>query len=178
MTTLETLMARNHDFTTHDFAANLPIMPSLRAMIVGCVDPRVDPALLLGLKNGEALVLRNVGGRITPATFQAMMMLQAISQSQGTGGGNPSGKFDLIVLHHTDCGITRLDGRPDILAPYFGIDPAELAAKAVSDPPAAVAVDVALLKANPRLASGWNISGLVYDVATGFVETVVAPDTL
>jgi len=174
MTTLETLIQRNHDFAMHGFAPNLSVMPSLRAMIVGCVDPRVDPAQLLGLKNGEALVLRNIGGRITPATLQAMAMLQTIAQGEGN---NPGGKFDLIVLHHTDCGITRLDGKPDILAPYFGINPAELAAKAVSDPRAAVVVDVALLKANPRLASGWNISGLVYDVTTGFVEIVVAPDT-
>jgi carbonic anhydrase len=35
-------------------------------MVVGCVDPRVDPAHVLGLSNGEAAIIRNVGGRITP----------------------------------------------------------------------------------------------------------------
>ena len=57
------------------------------------------------------------------------------------------------------------------------IDKAELENKAVTNPRVAVAVDVAVLKANP-LTSEWDISGLVYDVKTGLVETVVAPDSL
>ena len=62
-----------------------------------------------------------------------------------------------------------------MLADYFQIDPAELAAKAILDPRAAVAVDVAVLKANP-LTSEWALSGLVYDVNTGLVETIVTLD--
>jgi carbonic anhydrase len=63
------------------------------------------------------------------------------------------------------------------LASYFGIDKTELQAKAVTDPWAAVAVDVAAFKANP-LPGEWAVSGLVYDVTTGLVEAVVAPDPL
>ncbi len=68
-----------------------------------------------------------------------------------------------------------MGGRPDLLADYFRIDPAELEAKAITDPRAAVAVDVAVLKANP-LTSEWTLSGLVYDVNTGLVETIVTLD--
>lgn len=175
MTTIETLTERNHDFATHQFATSASLMPTLRTMIISCVDPRVDPAHVLGLELGEALVIRNIGGRITPATMQAMGMLQTISQVQGV---NPGSGFNLIVLHHTDCGITRLAEKPDMLASYFGIDKAELEAKAVTDPRAAVAADVAALNANPLVPRGWAISGLVYDVTTGLVETVVAPDQL
>jgi carbonic anhydrase len=77
-------------------------------------------------------------------------------------------------MHHTDCGITRLTGRPDLLASYFGIGQAELQAKAITDPRAAVAVDVAAFKAH-ALPGAWVVSGLVYDVTTGLVETVEAP---
>jgi carbonic anhydrase len=49
----------------------------------------------------------------------------------------------LVVLQHTDCGITRLAGDPDMLKHYFQIQAGELKAKAVTDPRAAVAVDVA-----------------------------------
>ena len=173
MSTLETLIERNHDFAEQHFTADLPLMPTLRTMVISCMDPRVDPAHLLGLEQGEALVLRNIGGRITPSTLQAMGMLQTIAQVEGI---NPNGPFDLIVLHHTDCGITRLEGKTEMLAGYFGIDPATVASKAVSDPHAAVAIDVATLKALSVLPKGWLISGLVYDVATGKVEVVVAPD--
>jgi carbonic anhydrase len=63
------------------------------------------------------------------------------------------------------------------LASYFGIDKAELQAKAVTDPRAAVAVDVTAFKANP-LPGEWAVSGLVYDVTTGLVEVIVTPDPL
>src|SRR5437016_2844644 len=137
MSTLETLIERNHDFAEQHFTSDLPLMPTLRTMVISCVDPRVDPAHLLGLELGEALVLRNIGGRITPLTLQAMGMLQAIAQVEGI---NPNGPFNLIVLHHTDCGITRLASKTELLAGYFGIDPAAVASKAISDPHCAVAV--------------------------------------
>jgi len=174
MSTLETLIDRNHDFAEQQFTSDLPLMPTLRTMVISCVDPRVDPAHLLGLEPGEALVLRNIGGRITPSTLQAIGMLGAIAQVEGI---NPTGPFNLIVLHHTDCGITRLENKPEMLAGYFGIDPAAVTSKAISDPHKAVAVDVATLKTLAVLPKGWLISGLVYDVATGTVEVVV-PEAL
>jgi carbonic anhydrase len=85
------------------------------------------------------------------------------------------GEFHLIVLQHTDCGITRLTGDPALLTHYFQIQEPELKAKSVSDPRTAVAVDVAALLTVPGLPGGWLISGLVYDVATGLVEIVVPP---
>ena len=81
----------------------------------------------------------------------------------------------LVVLQHTDCGIARLAGDPAKLAHYFQIQESELKTKAVSDARAAVAVDVAALRAIPALPGAWFISGLVYDVATGLVEVVVPP---
>ena len=79
----------------------------------------------------------------------------------------------MIVLHHTDCGITRLAGDSAMLAHYFQIAEGGLKAKAVMDPRAAVAADVAALRAIPALPAAWMLSGLVYDVATGLVEVVV-----
>jgi len=61
---------------------------------------------------------------------------------------------------------------------YFQIQEGELKKKAVTDPRAAVAVDVALLRAIAQLPREWYISGLVYDVATGLVEIVVPPALL
>ncbi len=88
------------------------------------------------------------------------------------GGGR---EFHVIVLQHTDCGITRLAGDPAMLAHYFQIPEGELKKKSVTDPRAAVALDVAALRAIPALPGAWLISGVVYDVATGLVEIVVPP---
>ena len=62
-----------------------------------------------------------------------------------------------------------------MLTHYFEIDTEELKAKAVTDPRAAIAVDVATLRATPALPSEWLVSGLLYDVATGRVDIVVPP---
>jgi carbonic anhydrase len=146
----------------------------VKAIIIGCADMRVDPAHVLGIKPGEAVVLRNIGGRITPGLLEQLGLLGRIGEVAGStpGGG---GEFHIIVLQHTDCGITRLLGDPAMLAQYFQIQQSELKSKAVTNPRAAVEVDVALLRGIPGLPSEWLISGLVYDVATGFVEIIVPP---
>jgi carbonic anhydrase len=173
--TVSTLTARNAGFARHGFAPGGSMMPALQTIVIGCADPRVDPAHVLGLANGDALVIRNVGGRFTPGTLQIMATLRAVAEAEG---GAPGPGWNLIVLQHTDCGITRLGGQPELLASTFGIDAADLPSKAVSDPRAAVAVDVAEIKANPFLPAQFIVSGLVYDVSTGLIETVVAPALL
>jgi carbonic anhydrase len=61
-----------------------------------------------------------------------------------------------------------------VVIQVFQMEDGELKSKAVTDPRAVVAVDVALLRAIPALPGGWLVSGLIYDVATGLVEVVVA----
>jgi carbonic anhydrase len=173
MSTLDLMLKRNQES-----AAPMPMLPqalqTLKAVIIGCADMRVDPSYVLGIKPGEAVVMRNIGGRVTPGLLEEFALLGRIGEVAGTiaGGG---GEFHLIVLHHTDCGSTRLVGDPAMLAHYFQIPEKEVAAKSVPDPRKAVAVDVAALRAIPALPGEWLISGLVYDISTGLVEVVVPP---
>jgi carbonic anhydrase len=180
MNHLDLMLERNRDFAAEQSTSNtsMPTLPeallSLKAVIIGCADMRVDPAHVLGIKTGEAVVMRNIGGRVTPGLLEELGLLGRIGEVARTipGGG---GEFHLIVLHHTDCGSTRLVGDPDLLAHYFQIPEQEVKNKSVPDPRKAVAVDVAALRAIPALPGEWLISGLVYDVATGLVEVVVPP---
>ncbi len=171
MSNLDLMLKRNKEL-----AAPMPSLPqslqTLKAIVIGCADMRVDPAYVLGIKPGDAVVLRNIGGRVTPGLLEEFGLLGRIGEVAGAipGGG---GEFQLIVLHHTDCGSTRLVGDPAMLAHYFQIPEREVEAKSVRDPRKAVAVDVAALRAIPALPDEWLISGLVYDVATGLVEVVV-----
>jgi carbonic anhydrase len=126
---------------------------------------------VLGLELGEAAVIRNVGGRVTPATLRQLAMLSKVVQAHT--GGRPLGDFHYAVLHHTECGIKNLAAFPDLLGEYFEIPASDLDGKAVSGPAAAVRVDVEVLR--QRLPAGVFVSGLVYDVATGLVEPIVPP---
>jgi carbonic anhydrase len=180
MNDFDSMLQRNKDFAAKQSAAgtlmpSLPrALPNVRAVIIGCADMRVDPAQLFGLKPGEAVVMRNIGGRVTPGLLEQMGLLGRIGEvAEAIPGGG--GEFHLIVLQHTDCGITRLARDTDKLAHYFQIEEGEVKAKTVMDPRAAVAADVATLRAIPALPAAWLVSGLVYDVATGLVEIVVPP---
>ena len=72
------MLKRNKEFAAQQSAAgtlmpSLPkAMPKLKAFIIGCADMRVDPAHILGIKPGEAVVIRNIGGRITPGVLEEM----------------------------------------------------------------------------------------------------------
>jgi carbonic anhydrase len=180
MNNLDSMLERNKGFAAQQSAAGalMPALPlaltNLKAIIIGCADMRVDPAHVLGIKPGEAVVMRNIGGRITPGLLEQLGLLGRIGEVAGEipGGG---GEFHIIVLQHTDCGITRLVRDPAMLSRYFQIQERELRTKAVPDPRAAVAADVASLRAIPAMPAEWLLSGLVYDVATGLVEIVVPP---
>lgn len=173
---LGTLMRRNDEFARDGFNPNLRMMPSGKTLIIGCVDPRVDPMDIFKLEPGEAAIFRNVGGRVNPALLETMAILREVTLA---AGGNIGPDSNLIVLHHTDCGIKHcFHHAPALLAQHMDVSPEELDALAVNDPYEAVALDVAALKANPDLPGGYMVSGLVYDVATGKVEIVVPPERL
>src|ERR1700712_2097375 len=143
MTDPNDLVSRNSDYADSRFVPDLWINPSGNLMVIGCVDPRVDPTHLLGLEQGEAAVIRNVGGRVTPATLKTLAMLGVVGQANADS--RRPGDWNLVVLHHTDCGMTDLVARPDLLAEYFEVDADHLDAKAAGDPVRSVQVDVEVL---------------------------------
>ena len=135
MGSLDSLLKRNNEFAAQQSAAgtlmpSLPrALPNVKAIIIGCADMRVDPAHVFGIKPGEAVVLRNIGGRITPGLLEQLGLLGRVGEVAGEVPGG-RGEFHIIVLQHTDCGITRLAGNPGMLAHYFQIQEGELKTKA------------------------------------------------
>jgi carbonic anhydrase len=59
------LLDRNQSFAEQFDAGDLAIRPRMSTIILTCLDARVDPAHLFGLELGDALVIRNAGGRVT-----------------------------------------------------------------------------------------------------------------
>ncbi len=175
MTTVNDLVERNQTYAAQAWTPGQTINPGGNVMVIGCVDPRVDPAYVLGLRPDEAAVIRNVGGRITPATLKTLTMLGFVGQANHES--RRSGDWNLVVLHHTDCGMTDLVARPDLLAEYFEIDPDRLGDKAPADPVRSVQVDVGVLTGT-LTGSAFFVSGLVYDVDAGTVAVVVPPTPL
>jgi carbonic anhydrase len=173
---IETIVQRNEALVEAGYSAELRIIPSTKTILVGCLDPRVDPMDVLGLKPGEAAIIRNIGGRINPALVETLVLLPTVARAAGQEMGLG---WNLIILHHTDCGIIGCyKHAPDLLATHLGVGRADLDSMAITNPREAVAVDVAAYKSNHDLPGGFMISGLVYDVATGKIEIVVPPSLL
>ena len=95
MSFLDTILQRNKEIAARQAGAgklmpSLPgAMPNVRAAIIGCADMRVDPANLFGLEPGEAVVIRNIGGRVTPGLLEELGLLGRI----GAGGEAGSGRW-------------------------------------------------------------------------------------
>ncbi|NUU24644.1 MAG: carbonic anhydrase [Streptomycetaceae bacterium] len=170
-TRLTPLLARNDVFArTHTPLALAP--PTAQLIVVTCLDHRVDPATVLGLQLGDAPVIRNAGGRVTPAVLDDLAYLAFLAR-RVFGMAGPL--FEVAVIHHTQCGTGFLadDGFRREAAAATGLPEAMLAASEVADPYATVRTDVERLLAAPFPAAKISASGHVYDVDTGRVTTVV-----
>jgi carbonic anhydrase len=172
--TTDELVQRNAEFAAGGAFACLAFPSSQTLRVIGCVDSRVDPSHVLGLELGEAVVMRNIGGRVTPAVLRSWALLAKLGQARADSPSDGGGRPHMVILHHTDCGIRHLAAYPELLAEFFEIPVGDLDAKAVSDPHAAVRIDVEIVR--QTLPAGLLVSGLVYDTDTGLIEVVVPPD--
>jgi carbonic anhydrase len=147
------------------------VFPNLRLFVITCLDPRVDPAHFLGLGLGDAIVLRNVGGLVTREVINDVAFI-----AQLVANVLPEGPlFEVAVIHHTQCGTGALadDTFRRRYAEQIGVEESTLREHAVLDPAATVARDVGRLRSAPSISSRVTVSGHVYDVLTGLVETVL-----
>jgi carbonic anhydrase len=164
-------LERNHAFAAaggHDGAV---VFPKLRLFVITCLDPRVDPAHFLGLDLGDAMVVRNVGGRVTPEVINDVAFIGQLAENMLPAGP----LFEVAVIHHTQCGTGALadDTFRRAYAELIDADESTLREHAVLDPAATVARDVELLRSAPAISQRVTVSGHVYDVVTGLVQTVL-----
>jgi carbonic anhydrase len=168
---IEVAVARNRAFAVAGGHEGAVVFPKLRLFVITCLDPRVDPAHFLGLDLSEAMVVRNVGGRVTPEVINDVAFI-----SQMIENVLPDGPlFEVAVIHHTQCGAGALadDGFRRRYAERIDADESALLEHAVLDPALTVATDVKRLRSAASISDRIGVSGHVYDVTTGLVETIV-----
>jgi carbonic anhydrase len=168
--TLQVAIQRNRAFAEARDHEGAVMFPRLRVMVITCLDPRVDPAAFLGLGLGDAMVVRNVGGRVTPEVINDVAFIGQLAESAVADGP----LFEVAVIHHNQCGTGALadDAFRRRYAERIGVDESTQRSRAVIDPAATVTADVDLLRAAPSLSPRVAVSGHVYDVLTGLVDTV------
>ena len=170
---LDPALERNRAFAAAGGHEGAVVFPKLGTFVITCLDPRVDPAHVLGLELSDAMVVRNVGGRVTPAVIDDVAFISQLAEN-----ALPDGPlFEVAVIHHTQCGSAAFadDAFRRSYAERIGADESRLRQQAVLDPTATVISDAEHVRhadaVSPRIA----VSGHVYDVVTGLMETVVRP---
>ncbi len=172
MTRIAPLIERNARLATG--YAPVPLAPPTSgAVILSCLDHRLPPELVLGLQTGEAPVIRNAGGRVTPAVIADVAFLAFLAERLvgETRGGD---LFEVAVIHHTQCGTGFLGDATfrRQASQATGLSEDDLAASVVLDPAETVRGDVRRLLEAPEISPRISVSGHVYDVATGRLTTV------
>jgi carbonic anhydrase len=168
---VEPALERNRAFAAAGGHEGAVVLPNLRLFVITCLDPRVDPAHFLGLELSDAIVVRNVGGRVTPEVINDVAFIAKIGENLLPHGP----LFEVAVIHHTQCGAGAFadDTFRRDYAQRIGAEEATLREHAVLDPVATVTRDVERLRAAPPISARVTVSGHVYDVVTGLVHTVI-----
>ncbi len=76
MADAHTLIDRNLEFANSFNQGDLTLLPRLSMLVLTCLDARVDPAHLFGLELGDAVVMRNIGGRVTDDVIEQIAILR------------------------------------------------------------------------------------------------------
>ena len=171
---IDTVLERNRAFAEAGGHEGATPLATLRLFVITCLDPRTDPAHLLGLHISDAFVVRNVGGRVNDEVINDIAFVAQIAENVNPDADEPL--FEVAVIHHNQCGTIAFssDEFRTTYADRVGIDEAKLRDHAVLDPAATVATDVARLRAAAAIPSRVLISGHVYDVTTGLLTTTVS----
>ena len=168
---IDPALERNRAFAAAGGHQGAVVFPNLGLFVITCLDPRVDPAHFLGLDLSDSMIVRNVGGRVTPEVINDVAFIGQIAEN-----ALPDGSLvEVAVIHHTQCGAGAFadDTFRRTYAERIGAEESTLREHAVLDPAATVTRDVERLRSAPAISPRITVSGHVYDVVTGLVETVI-----
>jgi carbonic anhydrase len=154
----------------------LPLPPGRRFAILTCMDARLDPAKFAGLKEGDAHVIRNAGGRASDDAIRSLVISHKLL-----------GTNEWFVIHHTDCGMETFTDQVMRSLLRQSLDTAELGADGwrdvgsgpgslegefidwltIGNQAESVANDVRRIRAHPLVPDSVAIYGYIYDVKSG-----------
>lgn len=157
----ERLLAENDRYAESFDRSALTAAPLRRIAIVACMDGRVDVEAALGLRTGEAHVIRNAGGLATEDVIRSLIVSQQLL-----------GTDEIIVIGHTGCGLLGADedALRDGLTAATG-EALDIGIGSFDDLEASIRASVERLRTHSWLKSG-PVRGLVFDVATGRLREI------
>ena len=154
--------ANNNEQYALTHPAGVPARPSKHIAVVACMDARMSVAPMLGMRDGEAHVLRNAGGVVTDDVVRSLAVSQRLL-----------GTREIMLIHHTDCGMQKTtdDEFKRAVEAETGIRP-HWAVESFDDAEQDVRQSIGRLRASPFIPHKDAIRGFVFDVDTGKLNEV------
>lgn len=130
--------------------------------LVTCMDSRIEPLDMLGMKPGDAKILRNAGARVTDDTLRTLVLAVYLL-----------GVDRVLVLPHTRCKMASVENDNevhDIIEERHGVDTRSLEFHTDNNQLGALRHDLERIRHHPLLPKGLPVTGAIYDVDTGRVD--------
>ena len=163
-TTFADLLTRNSGYQTQFAHGGFDGVAHAGVAMVTCMDSRIEPLKMIGLKVGDAKILRTPGGRVTPDALVGCVLSVHLL-----------GVDRILVVPHTRCAMASGEDA-DIVArvkEITGDDLSDLRLGASTDQRARLIEDVEALRANPHIAGRALVGGFCYDVDTGALTQIL-----
>ena len=157
------LLAANRAFADDFGLAGFDGIAHAGIALVTCMDSRIDPLGMLGLKPGDAKIFRNPGGRVTDQALEALVLgVHLLNVSR------------ILVVPHTHCAMSSstLEEVRERVGASAGQDASWQTFSMVTDQVAALRDDVHKVRAHPLIPDTVAVGGFVYDVDTGLLDPV------
>ena len=161
-TGFEDLIAANQRYAETEFTTGgFDGIAHAGVAIVTCMDSRIDPLRLVGLKPGDAKIFRNPGGRVTLNALEALVL-----------GVHLLGVKRVLIVPHTRCAMASSSEQElrERVGASAGQDASWQGFHVVSDQRTALAADVAAVRSHPLIPDAVKVGGFLYDVDSGLLE--------
>lgn len=161
--TFDDLFEANAQYAAHFENAGLPARAARGLAVVTCMDSRVDPFRILGIRAGDAKILRNAGARVTDDVLRTLVLATYLL-----------GVDRVLVMPHTRCRMAEAS-EADIhryIREQHGVDTRSLEFRTDPDQLGALRHDLVKVMASPLLPDGLVVGGAIFDVDTGHLVAV------
>lgn len=165
MSDFDDILAANRQYAANDFEhGGFDGIAHAGIGIVTCMDSRIDPLGMLGLKPGDAKIFRNPGGRVTEAALEALVL-----------GVHLLNVERILVVPHTKCAMAKFTEEEfqQKVGESAGKDASWFAVHPVPDQRAALLTDVHKVQSHPLIPDTVKVGGFIYDVDTGLLKQIV-----
>ena len=164
MSVADELLAANEIFARNFNLGDLQVRPRRHAAVLACMDSRIRYEVCLGLRPGDAHMIRNAGGIATDDAIRSLIVSHHLLDTQ-----------EFIIINHTDCGLLKVKEYElrSKLAEKMGTVSAEPANfYAFDDLEDNVRQQVQRVKSHPWIPKHIPVRGFVYDVKTGKLREI------